>query len=55
MFEDKILEQFFVAFRANRKGKIIPEITSNDIREKFPNICSMKGIKSCSDETLRVI
>ena len=26
MSEEKILEQFFVWFQANRKGKIIPEI-----------------------------
>ena len=45
MFEEKILEKFFVWFRANRKGKIVPEITSNDSRGKFPNILCMKRNK----------
>ena len=45
MFEEKILEQFYVWFRANRKGKIVPEIRSNDNRAKYPNICSMSEEK----------
>ena len=45
MIEEKILEQFFVWLRANGKGKIVPEITSNDSRAKFPNICSIKRNK----------
>ena len=32
-------------FRANGKGKIVPEITSNDSRARFPNISSMKRNK----------
>ena len=36
---------FLCGFRANRNGKIVPEIKSNDTRAKCPNICSMKTTK----------
>ena len=55
MTEKGILKKsFFRMPRADGKGKIIPQITSNNSSREL-SVCSVKGNNNCCKKTFRVV